>query len=291
MKNALPLFVLLVSAAVCSAQRESLLIGPGDQLHVVVFDTDEMDQHPRVTDAGTIPLMFVGSVQVGNMTPAAAAHAIEEVLKSQHFMLHPQVSVTVEQFALGLISIMGQVTTPGQFRITTSTPLINALSLAGGLTDLADRHITIQRHGEPGEKVTYFLSNRSNEAFDTDVLVNPGDTVLVPKAGIVYVLGDVGRPGGYPVNTDDCQISVLQALAMAGAANKTSVVSGARLIRKTDSGPREISLSLGAMQKGRKPDVLMHPDDILFVPFSWSKNIVINGSGIAASATSAIINR
>ena len=108
---------------------------------------------------------------------------------------------------------------------------------------------------------------------------------------MVYVLGDVGKPGGFSVTTNDSKITVLQALALAGSANKTSVLGKAKLVRKTPSGAMEIPIQLAAMQQGKRPDIEMQPDDVLFLPFSWMKNIAVNAQGIAASATSAVIYR
>jgi polysaccharide export outer membrane protein len=265
------------------------LIGPGDQLHIQVFDTPEMEQHPRVTDAGEIPLLFVGNAKVAGLTPAAAGHVIELMLKTQQLMLHPQVSITIEQYSTQMVSVMGQVNKPGSFQISTAMPILNLLSVAGGLTDLADRHITIERQSDPSKRVDYFLSNRSDQALADHVQVFPGDTVLVPKVGLVYVLGDVGRPGGYPMSNNESQMTILQALALAGAANKSSVLSKAKLVRKTVTGTTEVPIALALIQAGKSPDVLLQTDDILFIPFSYMKNALLNGTQIAASATSALI--
>ncbi len=281
----------IVLAPVCFAQKESLLIGRGDQLHIQVFDTPEMEQHPRVTDAGSVPLLFVGEVKLAGLTPGDAALRIEEALKAKHLMLRPQVTVTVEQYATQNVYVMGQVTNPGAYPISTPMSVVSVLALAGGLADPADRHITIERRNDAANRVSYFLSNNSDEALNSDVVVYPGDTVLVPKAGIVYVLGDVGRPGGYPITTNDSQMTVLKALAMAGTANKTAVLGKAKLVRKTPNGGQDIPLELAAMQQGKRPDIPMQPDDVLFLPFSWMKNIVVNSQGIAAAATSAVIYR
>jgi polysaccharide export outer membrane protein len=223
------------------------------------------------------------------MTPGDAAHEVEKVLIAKHLMVHPQVSVTVKTYATQNVYVMGQVTNPGAYPISTPSSVLSVLALAGGLGEQADRHLTIERHSDPSQRVTYFLSNLSDEALNNDVLVNPGDTVLVPKAGIVYVLGDVGRPGGYPMTTDNSQITVLQALAMAGSSNKTSKLSGAKLVRKTPSGVEEVPIELAAMEKGKTPDIQMQPNDVLYIPFSWMKNMTMNAQGIVSAATAAAI--
>jgi polysaccharide export outer membrane protein len=268
--------------------QESLLIAPGDSLHIQVFDTPEMEQRPRVTDAGTVPLLFIGDVKVAGLTPGAAASLIETTLKEKQFMLRPRVSVTIQEVNTE-VSVLGQVNQPGSYVITAPRSILSVLSIAGGLTELADRHIAVERHGDAHDKVEYFLSNTSREAMDNQVLVNPGDVVLVPKAPVVYVLGDVAHPGGFPIVTNDSKMSVLQAVALAGTATHTAMLSKTRLIRKTPEGLQDMKLDLALIQNGKKPDIALQPDDILFVPFNWMKNMAVASSSIANSATSALI--
>jgi polysaccharide export outer membrane protein len=203
-------------------------------------------------------------------------------------MKHPQVAVTVEQFATQSVSVLGQVGKPGAIQIATPRSVLDVLSLAGGVTDLADRNITIQRRAD-GMKISYFLSNHANTALNESVLVYPGDTVIVPKSGIVYVLGDVARPGGFPMATNNSQMSALQAVAMAGSTNKTSRPGKAILIRKNTIGYEQIHLALADIQRGKEPDIPLQADDVLYVPFSYMKNMALNGTAIVASAASAAI--
>jgi polysaccharide biosynthesis/export protein len=271
------------------AQNESLLIGPGDLLHLQVYDTPEMEQRARVTDAGTIPFNFLGSVSVSGMTPEQAAGQIQHRLVAAGVMLHPQVTVRVEAYATQNASVMGQVIKPGIYEIDTARKVVEVLALAGGLTDLADRHITIQRFGPAKQKVEYYYSNAAQTALSDDPMVYPGDTVIVPKAPVVYVLGDVSKPGGYPMSTNNSRMTVLQAIALAGYANHTAAVGKSRLVRETATGVEEINLEVSAIQKGKKPDVALLPDDVVYIPFSFMRNIGVNGQGILASAASAAI--
>jgi polysaccharide biosynthesis/export protein len=282
-------FFFLCSAASLPAQNESLLIGPGDLLHLQVYDTPEMEQHARVTDAGTIPFSFLGSVKVFGLTPEQAGEQIEHRLVAAGIMLHPEVTVRVEAYATQNASVMGQVQKPGIYEIDTGRKVVEVLALAGGLTDLADRHITIQRFGPAQKKVEYYYSNTAKAALDDDPMVYPGDTVIVPKAAVVYVLGDVSKPGGYPISTNNSKMTALQAIALAGYANHTAAVGKSRLVRETGNGVQEINLEVSAIQKGKKPDVALLPDDVIYIPFSFMRNVGINGQGILASVSSAAI--
>jgi polysaccharide export outer membrane protein len=273
---------------VVSATAESLLIGPGDMLHIQVFDTPEMEQHARVTDDGNVPLIFLGNVHVAGLTPEACARVIETQLQQKEYMKHPQVTVSIDQYGTQGVLVMGQVKNPGSVQIETSRPVLDVLSMAGGLTDLADRHITIERHGS-GERVQYFVSNNSEEAFDHSVLVHPGDKLLVPKANIAYVLGDVPKAGGYTFTDNKGQLTVLQMVAQAGGTPPHANPAGAQLIRRTADGYTKIPIQLSDMQKGKIPDIQLQPDDIVYVPFSYLKNVAVNITAIVAAAGSAAV--
>ena len=290
MKNLRALLLVLFAVTANSpAQNESLLIGPGDLLHLQVYDTPEMEQRARVTDAGNIPFSFLGTVNVSGLTPEQAAAQIERRLVAGGVMLHPEVSVRVEAYATQNASVMGQVVKPGTYEIDTSRKVVDLLAMAGGLTDMADRHITIQRSGANKQNVVYYYSNAATAALSDDPMVFPGDTVVVPRVAVVYVLGDVLKPGGYPMITNNSNMTVLQAIALAGYANHTAAVGKSKLVRETPGGAQEIDLEVGLMQKGKRPDVALLPDDVIYVPFSFLRNVGINGQGILASATSAVI--
>jgi polysaccharide export outer membrane protein len=283
--------ILFCCAGCCLAQTESLTIGPGDLLHLKVLEAPELEQATRVSDAGTVALILGGKVQVAGLTPAEAAVAIERALVEGHYVLTPHVSVTTEQTATENVTILGQVRSPGSYPIATPRPILDVLALAGGLNDLAQRKVTIQRHASK-ERVDYVLSNSANAALDANVPVYPGDTVLVPKADVVYVLGDVNRPGGIAIVTNDSKLSALQALSLAGGTPPNAVPSHSRLIRKQADGTHvELPLQLSAMQKGKEPDIPLQGDDIIYVPFSYARNMAVGAGSLVGATSSAAIYR
>lgn len=284
----LPACGLMAQKAETAKASESLLIASGDVLHVQVFDTPEMEQHVRVTDAGELPLVLGGNVKVVGLTPGEAAHAIEKVLLDGNYFLHPHVTVEVEEYAESKVYVIGEVNQPGGVEIHKPRSVLDVLAMAGGLDQLASRSILIQRRGEEA-KIPYYVSNNAETALDSAIKVNPGDTVYVPRAGIVYVLGDVKIPGGYAMTNNETQVSVLQLVARAGGTNNSAVPSHARLIRKTSNGTVEIPLQLSQMQKGKIADIPLQPDDIIYVPFSYLRNSVTNVQGLATSLGSAAL--
>lgn len=273
------------------AAPESLLIGPGDLLRITVLRETELDQKVRVLDSGEISLELAGNVPVQGLTPAEAAARIAARYRDGNFLVHPEVSVLVEEYATQAVTVLGQVGHPGTVHIEAPRPLVDILSLAGGFTALADRHVVVERRARAGqavERIRAWLPNRAEDALNADVLVRPGDTVIVPKAGIIYVLGDVAHPGGY-VMQNDAQLTVLQAIALASGTSKTASERRIRLVRNVDGRSVSVDLPLHDMERGREPDVALQPNDIVYVPFSLMRNLSLGLASITAAASSALI--
>ena len=257
----------------------------GDTVNVHVYDTPEFEENVRVSESGDIQLPLLGPVHVASLTPAQAARAVEDLLVAKNLMKHPSVVVSVTGYETELVSVNGEVNHPGGVQITTPRSAIDLITLSGGLTDLADRNILIRRKGSATDVVAFFDSNDPREAIHNDVLVYPGDTVIVPRVGLVYVLGDVGRPGGYPIDQPDSQMTLSKAVALAGSTNHTATPSNARLVhRSSDGGVMETKVNFSAIQKGKIPDIVMEPGDVLYIPFSYVKNALTLGSSSVLSA-------
>ncbi len=279
----------ITAHAVPLPKQESLLIGPGDLLHVSVLREPELEEHVRVRDSGDVNLPLIGDVRVASLDPDTAADKIASLYLRENYLKHPHVDIFVEQYATQSVSILGQVEKPGTYLITAPRTLLDLLAMAGGLTTVADRHIMIER--APGVKQReerVFLSNHAHDALMANVMIDPGDRIIVPKAGIVYVLGDVGRPGGY-VMENESRMTVLQAVAMAAGVNRTADEKKARIIHNLNGAFDAEELPLREIEKGEAPDELLRTDDVIYIPFSFAKNVVMGTSQIMASASSALI--
>jgi polysaccharide biosynthesis/export protein len=277
----------LAVTAVATPVSESLRIAPGDLLHVMVLREPDLAQRVRVRDSGEVTLPMIGSVEVRGLNNAEAAVAIAQKYRDGQFLRHPDVSVFVEEFATQQVAVLGQVAKPGSFALAAPRSLIDVLAMAGGLTEAADRHISVER-ADHSQTAEVFLSNQADDALEANTLIYPGDRILVPRAGIVYVLGDVGRPGGY-VMQNESRMTVLQAISMAAGANRTASESHVRLVRNRDGDFEEQEIALKQMERGEIPDLLLQPNDVLYVPFNFGKHIVMGSSSIVASASSALI--
>jgi polysaccharide export outer membrane protein len=280
---------LAVASTALGQQQDNLLIGPGDLLHIVVFDSPELEQHARVTDSGFVPLLVGGSIKAASLSPEQAARAIEKTLLDKHLMLHPQVSVTVEQYATQNVSVIGDVRLPGAYPIITGHTVEEVLALAGGLMPDADRTVSIERR-TGNQHVSYYVANAIESKSKDTVQVYPGDVVRVARAELVYAIGDLSRPGGFPVINNDQHLTVLQLVAMAGGLNKTAAIGKVRLVRtEPDGSHKETKVKLNDMQKGKAPDINLQANDVLYVPFSYMRNTALGVTGVLASTSGAAI--
>jgi polysaccharide export outer membrane protein len=128
----------------------------------------------------------------------------------------------------------------------------------------------------------------SNLAEDTDsnVGIAPGDTIIVSRAGTVYVVGDVARPSGFMI--EDNALTVLKALALAGGGTRTASLNGSKILRQTPTGVKENPVPLQKVLRAKSPDVAMIKGDVWFVPGSAGKALAYRGAEAAFSMTSAL---
>jgi polysaccharide export outer membrane protein len=266
-------------------------IAAGDLLEISVFDSPELTQQVRVGADGRAQLALLGSTMLGGLTGQEAADLIASQMRDRQFLLHPQVNVLIKEFASKGVSITGEVQHPGVYQVLGPRTLLDVLSMAGGLTNYADGNkITIKRRSGTQENVNAKMnSNDALSSLANDVQVFPGDLVVVPRAGIVYVLGNVNRPGGF-VMQNSGKITLLQALAEAGGTSASASINKAVLLTKSESGGYTPSkLHVGKIARGQEPDIELHANDILFVPNSRLKDAMRTSQSVVQSAGSAAI--
>jgi polysaccharide export outer membrane protein len=265
----------------------ALRIAAGDLVAVDVFDTAELSAKLRVSEKGDIDLPVAGSLHVGGLTAEEAAVSIERLLRDENILKHPHVEVFVQEYATQGVSILGEVKNPGVYPELGSHSLLDFISVAGGITPTAGKAVTITHKNDPDHPTTIQLDNSPDVAKRAGVAILPGDTIVVSRSGIVYVVGDLGKPGGFLIDTNQ-RLTALQAIALAQGANKDSSLNGSRLIRKTPNGPQETRVELGKILAGKLSDISLEDGDILFVPTSKSKVVGFQGITYAVSLATGI---
>ncbi|HUI84629.1 MAG TPA: polysaccharide biosynthesis/export family protein [Candidatus Binatia bacterium] len=246
----------------------ALLLDTGDLLDVQVFDTPELSGKLRVDDRGDITLPVGGAVGVKGLTAEQAQNAIERRFRERNILRDPHVDVLVLEYATQGVTVAGEVKTPGVYPWVGKHTVLDFVAVAGGVTPYASRTVSVTRRNNE-QIISFQLGNSSQDPAGGDLTVEPGDRIVVARAGIVYVVGDVGRPGGYLIESRET-ITVLQALALARGINKTAKYDG-KLIRNSPSGRTEADLPLKKILANHAPDPKLQDGDIVFVPVSGSK--------------------
>jgi len=261
-------------------------LGPGDLLEVNVYNVPEMSTKARVSNAGDIYLPLIDYVHVAGLTQEEAQSLIQKRLEDGGFVRNPHVTIFVDDATSQGVTILGEVGKPGIYPDTGDHKLYEIISQAGGFSPTASRKIAIIRRGQP-EPIRIDLPRNLADDVSGNVEIMPGDTITVPKAPIVYVVGDVGHPSGLMI--DNGRLTVLQALALAGGTNHTAKMSGVRIIRKTPSGSMtETRVALKKILEAKVPDVTLQADDILFVPVSGGRVLAGRTFEAAMSAATAV---
>jgi polysaccharide export outer membrane protein len=271
---------------------EKLKLAPGYLLQMDVYDTPEMSREMRLDEQGNVTVPLLGSVHLSGKTLSEAETMLAKELVQQKILIGPQVTLNVIEFTGKNISVLGEVHSPGRVQLLGPKPLGDVLALAAGETDAAGNDIEIQHHTEDGgtstRHVDYFRGKEAKVLQTT--MIEPGDTVIVQKSGIVYVLGAVNRPGGY-LMVDGGSLNVTQAVSLAGGTTLQAGTRWATVVRPQGKGYTQIRVALGKMQKGNAEQVVLQRDDVLYVPLSGWKVAVSNGSSVLSAATSASIYR
>ena len=248
-------------------------IGPGDALDVSEYHTPEFRSSVRVSPAGTVTLPMVNEIRVEGLDEQGAARAIEASLIAKGMLLHPQVSVMVTAWAGQDVSVLGEVAHPGVYAYTLHHRLLDLISASSGLSQNAGRLVNVFHRSDPNTPHPVVLDpGGTDTATDHNPELEPGDTVQVSRAGLVFVIGDVVRPGGFPV--DPAQgLTVVQALSLAWGPSENAAAGKALLIREQKGGRTLTTLNLRRMIHGQDPDQPIYDRDILFVPDSMAKNM------------------
>jgi polysaccharide export outer membrane protein len=259
----------LVQSSNVQLTPEVFLSG-GDLLAISVAGAPEYHYEVRISPAGAASLPMLGNVTLAGLSITQAENIIAKRLQEKGFFNDPQVSVFVKEYASAGISVLGEVQKPGIYPLMGSRTLLDAISAAGGTTPKAGKSVTITHRDELDSPKTILLSHDNGETM-TNVSVQPGDTIVVSKAGMVYVIGAVKEPTG--IILDNPHFTVLQAIAMAHGTNPTASLKSTKLIRKASTSPEEVPIPLDTILSAKSPDLELQPDDIVFVPNSTAKTV------------------
>src|SRR5467141_304378 len=259
----------ILQEAAAAGKLQDLHIGIGDLLQVTMFGTQDFNADFRVSSSGDISLPPLGMVHVAGLSTSEAERSIEDQLHEGGFYREPRVSVFQKEYATQGVSILGEVKNPGVYPLLADRHLLDLLSQAGGLTPNASKTISVTHAGQNTPSVVT-LSPDPELAATSNPAILTGDTIVVATAGLVYVIGNVNKQGGYPMT--DNQITVLQALALAGGNSPMAALDRAQIVRQVNGARESVPISVKKILDGRNKDVRLQAEDILFIPDSAGKN-------------------
>jgi polysaccharide biosynthesis/export protein len=269
----------------------SYVLGPEDQISVRALEAEEISDKPvQIDGAGYISLPLVGRVRAQGLTSQQLEQSLTEALKVH--LEHPMVSVSITEFRSQPVSVAGAINSPGVQQLRGKKTLIEMISMSGGLRPDAGYSVKLTRQAIWGriplpsatddptgnfsvaEVSVQSLMDARNPA--ENILIRPNDVILVPRAEVVYVIGEVRKAGGFPLRERET-MTVLQALALAEGLDRFPAMHRAMILRggAGGTGRTEISVDLARILAGKADDQPLRPDDILFIPSNGAKKVSI----------------
>ena len=283
------------------------VIGSGDLLGIEVFDVPELSRDVRVNETGYISLPLMPSkVRAGGLTPFQLQDKLAELLQTNGLVSTPQVTVSLKEQHSQPITVIGAVRTPMVIQAVRKTTLLQVLSQAGGISEDAGTTVIITRPGPKGSELADpgdISAPSASQTFTislSDILESGdsrfnipligGDVVSVPRAGIIYVVGAVQKPGGFLLQNDLDHMTMLKMLSLAGGTTSTAKMKNAVILRKNfDTGKRDqVPVDLSKVMKLKTQDVKLQANDILFVPDSSGLKALHRAGDIGVALTEGV---
>lgn len=280
---------------------DETIISPDDVLDIYVMDVAELSRQYRVSPSGTVVLpLLERPLQAAGLKAIDFADLIAKQLRDQGLVSRASVTVSIVASRLQSVAVTGAVKMPQIYPVFGHTTLLDILAQAQGLSDDASNIAVISR-GKIGVEVRTALRERS-ETVDLIKLFQsgdpsynpelyPGDRVIVPRAGIVYVVGAVTKPGGYAIKNASNGMSVLQAVAFAEGQKSTAKRDKTVVIRRDPEAPegrKRLELDLKKIMEGKAEDPMLMANDILYIPDSQAAKALRRGAEAAIAAATGV---
>jgi polysaccharide export outer membrane protein len=268
--------LLLVSLVAYARAQENYRLGPEDEIEIRVWDHDDLTRKTRIAMNGTISFPFVGDIKAGGLTVLELQKEIEHRL-GPNYIIDPHVNVTVTEFKSQKFFVVGNVQKPGTYPLTKNISVVEAISLAGGVsTGTGNKPVSgaiaiivrahpggkidqprLPNQSRPEEKITVSLAAALAGDPKQNLEIKNGDTIYVPTL-VYYVTGEVKSAGRFPY--DDENMTILMAVTTAGGFTDKASSRGTYIIREEGGTKQKIKASL---------DTRIRPGDTIVVPESW----------------------
>ena len=271
-----------------SAEANEYRIGPGDRLTIGVSGLNEIGQSTRVSNTGKIHVRYLGILKIAGMTSAELESTISRLLRERGLVNNAWVNVRIDQYRAQPVYVLGEVMAPGQFVNKDEMYLVDLITLSGGFNEVATPVGYLYRRtdavaGTPAGEVPTdeaiaidFAALNEGSRPELNLKLRGGDVLYVPqrRKDYYFVVGDVGMPGHYEMAVGASVFPLTQAVAKAGGPLRTAKMSAGVLVRFDPNGVREeLEVDFKAILEGRRPDLPVRPNDIIFIPGSTAKTL------------------
>jgi polysaccharide export outer membrane protein len=219
-----------------TAANSQYRLAAGDVIRISVYQSADLTLETRLTEAGTISYPLLGSVALAGLTVTEAERRIADGLRTGNFVKQPQVSIAVQQVRGNQVSVLGQVGRPGRYPLETgNVQLTDMIATAGGVVGTgADLIVVVgTRNGQPYRAEVDLPSVFGPNRRANDLTLQNGDVVWVDRAPMIYMYGEVQRPGAMRLERG---MTVMQALASAGGLTQRGTERGLRVHRRDAQG-------------------------------------------------------
>jgi polysaccharide export outer membrane protein len=232
-------------------------IGMGDMVRITVFRNPELTTEARVSERGTVLFPMIGEVNIVGLTPSQAGSTIADKLRSGRYVVNPEVTVAMTQVNSRQVSVLGNVVKPGRYPMDSlNVRLTDFLASAGGVAPTGSDKVTVfsNKDGRQEKIEVDLVEMFRNGDLSKNIALEPGDTIFVHRAPMVYVYGEVQKGGAYRIEPN---MTVMQAIAMGGGVTPRGTERGIKINRRDARG------SVNRIDAGLTDAV--QPDDVIYV--------------------------
>ena len=262
--------------AILYPPSQDIRLSQGDLLAVHLYGATDYAPPVRVSLDGKIHLPLVGDLTVEGLTVHQTESLITQKLVAGGMYRDPQITVQLTESPNQFVTVTGEV--HGVIPVMGERRLFDVLAAAGGLPPTASHIITINRRGVE-EPIVIDLGIDPAQSAHANVAVFAGDTVVVAKVGVVYLLGAFKNQGPFPLKQNS-PLTLMQLAAMGGGPGFEGKYDDLQIIRTIGMDREVVHVDIKRVFNGTAPDPPLQTDDIVFLPTSEMKAAIKSG-GIA----------
>jgi polysaccharide biosynthesis/export protein len=279
---------------------EEYLLGPGDMITVNIDGELELGRDCSIRGDGSIFLALLkDKIQAAGKTAEQLQQVIGEAYRSEKLLKNPLVTVTIREFRSSPVTITGMVSRPSTIQVQGHTTLLQALTMAGGLSSTADSKLLVSHAASAGasgagnqgtgQTIAYHMLLAHPDDPKVNITLRGGDIVTVQRTDYVYVGGAVLKPGMLAMNEVE-NWTVLKALAAVGNLTKVAKRDASVIVRTKPDGTKEqIPLDLGKILQRKSDDVTLYANDVLLIPESAGLKALYKAVDTISGSSSGLI--